>query len=154
MTSNLRLYLTTFNQTATYTLSFSMNVLLELLWAWVWSILGRNMWLLDTQTLLSKCSCVLTDTNFIYDIIMAQQDVTYKDRDLSSRGNLAMPQAANRRPLSSKAGSWSQSSSCGICGEESGTEALFLQAGLPWFNPVSFHQCCVLIFRASAIKAV
>lgn len=53
---------------------------------------------IDIQTLLSNYSCVLTDTNFAYDTIMTQQDVTYKDRDVSSSGNLVTLQAAGRRP--------------------------------------------------------
>ena len=82
-------------------------------------------------------SCVLTDTNFVYDTIMTKQDVTYKDRDLSSSGSLVMPQAASRRPLFAKAGTRSQSSPYGICGERSGIEIWFLQAGLLRFYPVS-----------------
>lgn len=59
---------------------------------------SKHVAFIDTQTLLPNCSCVLTDTNFVYDTIMTQQDVTYKDRDLSSRGNLAMPQAGLSPP--------------------------------------------------------
>ena len=34
--------------------------------------------LLDTKTLLSEYSCVVTDTNFVYYTILTQWDVTYK----------------------------------------------------------------------------
>ena len=56
------------------------DAFLELLWAWEWPILGyKHVTLLDTQTLYSKYSCVLTDTNSVCCTIMTQGDVIYND---------------------------------------------------------------------------
>jgi hypothetical protein len=40
---------------------------------------SKHVVLLVTQTLLSKYSCVLTDTNSVYYTVITQRDVTYKD---------------------------------------------------------------------------
>jgi hypothetical protein len=38
----------------------------------------KNVAVLDTQTLLSEYSCILTDISSVYYAIITQRDVTYK----------------------------------------------------------------------------
>jgi hypothetical protein len=40
---------------------------------------SKHVALLDIQTLISKYSCVMTDTNVTCFVIITQWDVTYKD---------------------------------------------------------------------------
>jgi hypothetical protein len=51
---------------------------------------SKHVALLDIQTLISKYSCVMTDTNFMYFIIITQWGVTYKDSVGSGEGSLPL----------------------------------------------------------------
>jgi hypothetical protein len=98
---------------------------------------------------------VLTGTNFVHDTIMTQQGVTHKNRDLSSSGNLAMPQAARRRLSPPRLGLDPSPVRVGSVARKVALRHDFSkQVYLGFILRVSFHQCSVFKFRASAIKSV
>jgi hypothetical protein len=52
---------------------------------------SKHVALLDIGTLISKYSCIMSDTNFMYFIIITQWGVTYKDSVGSGENTSSLP---------------------------------------------------------------
>jgi hypothetical protein len=79
MTFNSRFYFNVRNQIISFTFSSSMcafRIVVSLRMTYPGS---KHVVLSDTQILLSKYCCVLTDKNFVHCIIVTQSSVTHKE---------------------------------------------------------------------------